>query len=124
MDAVKFFKEINRLCEAQGDCKDCPLIGHACDVNTATIMSCYNIESVQKMVQIVEQWAKDHPIKTRKSEFLKLFPNAYLETITRLLPCSLDGTLKPFRCAKYGYLSITCRCDRCRDDYWNGEVDN
>lgn len=124
MDAVKFIKEINRLCEAQEDCKDCPLIGHACDAITATIMSCYNIESVQKMVKIVEQWAKDHPIKTRKSEFLKLFPNAYLETITRLLPCSLDGTLKPFRCAKYGYLSITCRCDRCRDDYWNEEVDN
>lgn len=122
MDAVKFFKEINRLCEAQEDCKDCPLIGHACDVNTATIMSCYNIESVQKMVQIVEQWAKDHPIKTRQSEVLKVFPNAYLKTITRLLPCSLDSTLKPFRCAKYGYLSITCRCDRCRDDYWNEEV--
>ena len=71
MDAVKFIKQINRLCEAQEDCKDCPLIGHACDVNTATIMSCYNIESVQKMVQIVEQWAKDHPVKTRQSEFLK-----------------------------------------------------
>lgn len=122
MDAVKFIKEINRLCEAQEDCKDCPLIGHACDVNTATIMSCYNIESVQKMVQIVEQWAKDNHAKTRKSEFMKVFPNAYLETITRLLPCSLDSTLKPFRCAKYGYLSITCRCDRCRDDYWNEEV--
>lgn len=85
-------------------------------------MSCYNIESVQKMVQIVEQWGKDHPAKTRKSEFLKMFPNANLIIFTRLLPCSLDKTLKPLRCAKYGYLSITCRCDRCRDDYWNEEV--
>ncbi len=124
MDAVKFIKEINRLCEAQEDCKDCPLIGHSCDVNTATIMSFYNIESVQKMVQIVEQWAKDHPAKTRQSEFLKKFPNTDLKIITRLLPCSLDKTLKPLRCAKYGYLSITFRCDRCRDDYWNEEVDN
>lgn len=122
MDAVKFIKEINRLCEAHEDCKDCPLIGHACDVNTATIMSCYNIESVQKMVQIVEQWAKDHPEVTRKSEFLKMYPNADLKNITRLLPCSLDKTLEPFRCAKYGYLSLTCRCDKCRDDYWKEEV--
>lgn len=122
MDTVEFIKQINRLCEAQEDCKDCPLIGHACDVNTATIMSSYNIESVQKMVQIVEQWAKDNPIKTRQSEFLKKFPDAYLSAITRLLPCSLDKTLKPLRCAKYGYLSITCRCDRCRDDYWNEGV--
>ena len=85
-------------------------------------MSCYNIESVQKMVQIVEQWAKDHTVNTRQSEFLKNFPNADLKTIARLLPCSLDRTLKPLRCGKYGYLSITCRCDKCRDDYWNEEV--
>ena len=70
----------------------------------------------------IMRWAKDNPIKTRKGEFLKMFPNAELKVITRLLPCSLDRTLKPLRCAKYGYLSITCRCDRCRDDYWNEEV--
>ena len=79
------------------------------------------IKSIDKAVSKVEQWAKEHPIKTRQSEFLKMFPNAYLKTITRLLPCSLDKTLKPLRCAKYGYLSITRRCDRCRDAYWNEE---
>ena len=120
MDAVKFIKEINRLCEAQEDCKDCPLIGHACDVNTATIMSCYNIESVQKMVQIVEQWAKDHPVKTRQSEFLKLFPKADL---TRLLPCVIEKDKRAMRCAKYSCFSNPNYCGMCRDDYWNEEVD-
>lgn len=79
-------------------------------------------ESIEETISKVEQWAKDHPVKTRQSEFLKKFPDADLSDITRLLPCSLDKTLKPLRCAKYGYLSITCRCDRCRDDYWNEEV--
>lgn len=118
MDVVKFIKTANRLCKNR-DCTKCPLCKNGACMATCSDVSAKNIEET---VSIVEQWAKDHPIKTRQSEFLKVFPNAYLETITRLLPCSLDSTLKPFRCAKYGYLSITCRCDKCRDDYWNEEV--
>jgi hypothetical protein len=119
MDAVKFIKEINRLCEAQEDCKDCPLIGHACDVNTATIMSCYNIESVQNMVQIVEQWVKDNPVKTRQSEFLKQFPNADL---TRLQPCIIEKDKRPMWCGKYADFGANGCCDECRYAYWNEEV--
>lgn len=117
MDTVEFIKQINRLCEAQEDCKDCPLIGHACDVNTATIMSCYNIESVQKMVQIVEQWAKDNPIKTRQSEFLKMFPDAQIDTYGALTirPCSIEKGL----CSKCTTLSD---CVDCRREYWLTEV--
>ena len=81
-----------------------------------------SVKNIKETISILEQWAKDNPFKTRQSEFLKKFPNAYLNTITRLLPCSLDKTLKPLRCAKYGYLSSTCRCDKCRDDYWDEEV--
>lgn len=127
MDAVEYIKEAKRICKSRSVCKSvsskCPLLdenGHC--TATADICDADIIEKTEKAVRIVEQWAKDNPLKTRQSEFLKKFPNAYLNTITRLLPCSLDKTLKPSRCAKYGYLSITCRCDRCRDDYWNEEV--
>lgn len=117
MDAVKFIKEINRLCEAQEDCKDCPLIGHACDANTATIMSCYNIESVQKMVQIVEQWAKDNPIKTRQSEFLRMFPNAdFCQGVIDISPCSIEKEMK--KCCG------DRECDECKRTYWLTEVTN
>lgn len=122
MDAVEFFKTANRLCKDQG-CKKRP----ACKEGVCMVMRIIrlddnSVKSIEETISKVEKWAKDHPVKTRQSEFLKKFPNAYLNTITRLLPCSLDKTLKPLRCAKYGYLSITCRCDRCRDDYWNEEV--
>lgn len=119
MDTVEFFKTVNRLCKNK-DCKECPVYKN----NTCCMIGFDDdsIKSIDETVSKVEQWAKDHPVKTRQSEFLKMFPNAYLGTITRLLPCELDKTLKPLRCAKYGYLSITCRCDRCRDDYWNEEV--
>jgi hypothetical protein len=119
MDAVKFIKQINRLCEAQEDCKDCPLIGHACDVNTATIMSCYNIESVQKMVQIVEQWAKDHPVKTRQSEFLKQFPSAFTsESVLQIQPCLIDKDIK----LKY-HTCFFYSCDDCKRKFWLTPID-
>ena len=126
MDAVEFFQTVNRLCKNRS-CAGCPIckkgmIKDMCMVRRTVMLGDASVESIEEMISIVEQWAKEHPIKTRQSEFLKSFPNAYLRTITRLLPCELDKTLKPLRCAKYGYLSITCRCDRCRDDYWNEEV--
>jgi hypothetical protein len=117
MDAVKYIKALRRLCESKRKCTECPLLNKEesyCIVDTG--------EYAEKAVQIVEQWAKDHPVKTRQSEFLKKYPDAYLSDITRLLPCSLDKTLNPLRCAKYGYLSSTCRCGKCRYDYWNEEV--
>lgn len=118
MDAVKFFKTMNRLCKNR-HCNECPV---AKEGRCLAGFDDKSVKNIEETISKVEQWAKDHPIKTRQSEFLKMFPNAYLKSITRLLPCSLDKTLKPFQCAKYGYLSITCRCDRCRDDYWNEEV--
>ena len=122
MDAVEFFKTANRLCKDQG-CKKCPACKEGiCMVMRMVRLDENSVKSIEETISKVEQWAKDHPVKNRQSEFLKKFPNAYLNTITCLLPCSLDKTLKPLRCAKYGYLSITCRCDRCRDDYWNEEV--
>lgn len=118
MDIVEFFKTANRLCKNRC-CTKCPLYKNEACMATCSDVSVKNIEET---ISKVEQWAKDHPVKTRQSEFLRISPNVDLKIITRLLPCSLDKTLKPLRCAKYGYLSITCRCDRCRDDYWNEEV--
>lgn len=108
----------------EGGCEACPLFNglkRRCGF-AASIAENMDENAIRKNIDIVIKWAKEHPVKTRQSEFLKMSPNADLKIITRLLPCSLDSTLKPLRCAKYGYLSITCRCDRCRDDYWNKEV--
>lgn len=87
------------------------------------LLACYQVGLSPRTLKRIQD-AMTGPVKNRQSEFLKRFPNAYLNAITRLLPCLLDKTLKPLRCAKYGYLSITCRCDKCRDDYWNEEVDD
>lgn len=72
MDAVEYIKEAKRICKSRSVCKSvsgkCPLLdenGHC--TATADICAADIIEKTEKAVQIVEQWAKDHPIKTRQS---------------------------------------------------------
>lgn len=116
MDAVEFFKTVNRLCENQS-CRECPV----CKEGVCMVMNMVGIdgglvESIEETVSKVEQWAKDHPVKTRQSEFLKLFPNATIDEDNGILcikPCTIDE-------------SIGCTngkgCDDCYRKYWLTEV--
>lgn len=126
MDAVEYIKEAKRICKSRSVCKSvsgkCPLLdenGHC--TATADIYAADIIEKTEKAVQIVEQWAKDNPIKTRQSEFLKRFPNADL---TRLQPCMIEKDKRPMWCGKYADFGANGCCDECRYAYWNEEVDN
>ena len=117
MDAVEFLKTVDRLCRAEEDCSSCPLNGYACDANLKDVARYYTLESVQDMVQKVEQWAKEHPVKTRQSEFLRMFPNAMIsesDGILCITPCNIEGK------------SIGCpngkNCGDCRREYWLAEV--
>lgn len=114
MDAVEFFKTVNRLCKNQKHCTECPICknGVSCMVKADDD----SIKSIEETVSKVEQWAKDHPVKTRQSEFLKLFPDAIIDEddgILRIIPCFVDE-------------SIACTneksCDECRREYWLAEV--
>lgn len=116
MDAVEFLKTANRLCENQS-CRECPV----CKEGVCMVMNMVRIdgglvESIEETVSKVEQWAKDHPIKTRQSEFLKLFPNAAIDEddgILGIRPCEIDE-------------SIVCTnekgCENCYRKYWLAEV--
>lgn len=111
MDAVEYVKTQFRLCRSKDSCSECPLQDKEnCCCITDTI------EYVEKAVQIVEQWAKEHPVKTRQSEFLKMYPNAVIDEDNGILgirPCNIDER-------------IGCTnekgCDGCRRKYWLTEV--
>lgn len=116
MDAVEFFKTVKRLCKNQG-CDGCPV----CKNNTCMVMLMARIygasdESIEETISKVEQWAKDHPVKTRQSEFLK-FPNAKLDSngVLAIRPCDIDSKC----CTDDDYLS---KCGTCSKDYWLTEV--
>ena len=109
MDAVEFYKAFKRMCD-KTDCKDC-LLDQKCRPSA-------NVEP-EEVVELVEEWGKDHPVKTRQSEFLKMFPNAPIDKRDGVLcidPCAIDCTQKDNK----KYCNMTCTA--CRKDYWNEEV--
>lgn len=120
MDAVKFFKTANRLCENQKSCNGCPICKEGmCMVRHMVMLDDDSIKSVEETVSKVEQWAKDHPVKTRQSEFLKVFPKATV--------CNHVLSLCPkFYCVNFlGTDFQECKginCDKCRCEYWLAEV--
>ena len=119
MDAVEFFKTVNRLCKNQS-CNECPAYkpvyknGMCCMVG----FDDDSIKSIDETVSKVEQWAKDHPVKTRQSELLKLFPNTKIDRGAiifcprNFLP---EGEGEAY-CEKHD------KCRECRKDYWLTEV--
>lgn len=118
MDVVKFVKSVNRLCKNQSGCAKCLIWEKGmCMARFGD----YSVENIEETISKVEQWAKDHPLKTRQSEFLKRFPNADL---TRLQPCMIEKDKRPMWCGKYADFGANGCCDECRYAYWNEEVDN
>lgn len=115
MEAVEFFKTVNRLCKNQG-CNICPVAKEGCCMVGFDDDS---IKSIEETVSKVEQWAKDHPVKTRQSEFLKKFQNAKIgkDGVLIIYPCAVEKRLSRTKCG--GMF-----CDDCRREYWLEEVTN
>ena len=111
MDAVEFLKTRARMC-SNSSCEKCSLKSF-CESNFSE-----KARNAEGAVAIVEQWAKEHPVKTRQSELQKLFPDLALE----------DGWF--CMCPKYvgqkkcidGPLEKST-CDKCRRDFWMKEIE-
>ena len=114
MDAVEFVKTANRLCRNRC-CTKCPLCK-----NGACMAACgdVSVKNIKETISILEQWAKDNPIKTRQSELLKMFPDAKTDTEGALVisPCYIDQKMLN------GCKRKNLHCDNCRRDYWLSEV--
>ena len=67
MDALKFFEERMRMRNYYSRCLECPrAIEEMSD------------EELEKFVNTVEQWSKEHPPKTRLQDFMEKYPNAQI----------------------------------------------
>ena len=115
MDAVEYVKALHRLCKSQDGCFECIL-----DSEDGCIAAASGYD--KNAVPIVEQWAKEHPIKTRQSELLKMFPKvAVRDDVISICPL--------FYCVNFlgtnfqGYCHANrANCDKCCRDYWLTEV--
>ena len=116
MDAVEFLRAKHRFCEYQrkknhaqnkGWCQDCPIFA-AVEKHKCYTCDRFVDENPVEAVQFVEKWAKEHPVKTKLSEFLKLFPNYNY-------PSDL-----PIACVRVFDCTATCRknCHECKKKFW------
>lgn len=103
MDAVEFLEQLKKRSKSNPDY-------YGEELNIA------HIEPIS-LVSKVEQWAKEHPVKTRQSVFLEQFPNAPIYTNTHnvaLDPCLVDTALR-------GHCPTGRGCDICRREFWMQE---
>ena len=110
MDAVEYVKQRRRMCDYYGNCGDCP---------AGKYERCASLNEIPNLVPIVEQWAKEHPVKTRQSELLNLFPNT-----------DKNNGVLDFCPQRFGYFrgnskccEPTTECTECKRDFWLKEIE-
>ena len=115
MDALEFLRERRRMCKSYKNCDGCPFAKRLCAIRDIT-----SNEERKSVIATVEQWAKEHPRKTRQSVFLEQWPEAEIDTYGCLMVCpkriSADCKIR------YGDCSNRA-CPDCRREFWMEEVE-
>lgn len=116
MDAVEYLKTKRRLCKAHTECRRCPLNIEECGYAIGCPRGELERENVEELVRRVEKWAKEHPVETRQSRFLKEFPNVIRTTYGAIgiCPVCVDTDAK---CGDEG-------CEECKEKYWSEEIED
>ena len=125
MDAVEFLKEAKRYCKW---CKNTTQDGkkRLCDVcYFEKLNDIFNLHPMaySKFVETVEQWAKEHPVKTRQDEFFKQWPDAEIgyDGLPTVAPCQLNIEL--LQCESQKDCEERGVCNKCRRDFWLKEIE-
>ena len=114
MDAVEYLKTLSRMCNC--GCYNCEFEKRLSGFETC---AGWRYAHPDEAVAIVEKWAAEHPVKTRQSEFLKLFPGVDVDETDDCL------TLNP--CIIYEKMRKECngvKCSDCRREFWLAEVED
>ena len=114
MDAVKYLKEITRMCTKHETYEGCPIADHK-------LRKTMEVQEPERIVAIVEKWAKEHPVETRQSRFLKEFPNTsiYVDGTIDICPLYMDETIE---CKAWAGARMECR--ECERKYWSEEIED
>lgn len=118
MDAVEFVKTLGRMCNAE--CIRCEFWKRRSSGESCTS---WQKNHPEEAVAIVEKWAKDHPVKTRQSEFLEQYPETRLmqDGIIKICPSAVSAAYRE----KDGSCAIlrSGSCTDCRKSFWLAEVE-
>ena len=106
MDAVECMKAVTRM-----------LKSGTIDCAIQKYISAQKKNDYGGMVEAAEQWAAEHPVKTRQSEFLKHYPDARILVHGCLNTCPMDV---------FSDTGINCNaqpCFECKKAFWLAEVE-
>lgn len=114
MDAVEYVKQRERMCDYYVNCGDCP---------AGNYQGCASLNEIPNLVPIVEQWAKEHPVKTRQDEFFNQWPDAEIgdDGLPSVAPCQLYKDMEEKD--ENGVCCKNCGCAECRRDFWLKEIE-
>lgn len=117
MDAVEYLKTLCRVCHA--GCRKCEI-----EAKRSVFEYCTSWQKnhPEEAVAFVEQWAKEHPIKTRQSEFLKQWPEADVDEngVLQTCPALISAS---HRDQTGGCATLSNKCENCRKAFWFTEVE-
>lgn len=121
MDAKEFIAERNRMCDYYGGASRCKrVVGETTESCPLLDYVCVHLPGVTvEVVDNVEQWAKEHPAKTRQSEFMKQFPHAKMWEDGDFIDICPKHLNELYLCGeKRGQT-----CYECCKDYWGAVVE-
>ena len=127
MDAVRFIKEYKRMCDSFGSkehimakpCAGCPLDSNVrgCHMNDIA-------ENAEECVAAVDKWAMEHPIRTRQSELLKMFP--FIKTdengVITFCPMGFDRSCHEKNDRGWCTEVNKDKCTECKRKFWLKEI--
>lgn len=121
MTAVEYFRvkarmtKTNEYITCDRDCKDDCVLSIC---NNPRDKSCIGFEMLypEEAVAIVQKWAEEHPIRTRQSEFLKIFPNTpKYNDFLDICPAHIEEISKED-------CKLKSNCIVCKKDFWLAEL--
>ena len=107
MDAVDCMKAVTRM-----------LKSGTIDCAIQKYISAQKKNDYEGMVEAAEQWAAEHPVKTRQSVFLEHYPGARI---------SIHGCLNTCPRDVFSDAEINCNaqpCFECKKAFWLAEVED
>ena len=117
MDAIKFIKERERMCRFYKHASDC----YQCHAKEYECSPLEVMVDDDNIVTIVEEWAAEHPRKTRQSVFLEQWPDTQLDKKGNVIICPKQLC----RGEEFNKLIAACRgtnCYECRRKFWGKVV--
>lgn len=107
MNALEFVKTCRRMV--------------ANDVQIKSVLGGWTAEDVVKQV---DDYAKEHPCKTRQNEFLRMFPTADLDDNGILVICPAHVDARERHEESHGCGNVNKNCDACKREFWMGDIND